>query len=84
MTTFDQSLLDLCEIVAVYAAIVGVISLWQLGKRNPNVSPMMPLCAFAVAWIVASAPFWARINFGPIIGAAPSITAGPGQPAQYP
>jgi len=81
MTTFDQSLLDWCEIVAVYAAIVGVISLWQLCKRNPNISPMMPICAFAVVCIAAGAPIWARTHFGAIIGAAPSITAAPGQPA---
>jgi len=71
-------------LVAAHAAIVGVISMWQLGKRNPNISPMIPICALLVASIAAGAPTWARISVGDILCSAPSITAAPGQPAQYP
>ena len=70
-------------LTAAFAAIIGLIGIWQLGKRNPKVSPMMPICAFLAACIAAAAPMWATIGGGPIVGGPSSIPPAPRQPIQF-
>jgi len=70
-------------LVAALAVIAGVIGVWQLGKRNQQVSPMVPICAFLAAFIAAGAGTWVAIGSNSLTGAAPSITGASTQPIQF-
>lgn len=70
-------------LVAAFALIAGVVGVWQLGRRNQQVSPMVPICAFLAAFIAAGAGTWMALGSTTITGAAPSITGASTQPIQF-
>jgi len=70
-------------LVAGLAVIAGVVGVWQLGKRNQQVSPLVPICAFLAAFIAAGAGTWVAIGSNSLTGAAPSITGASTQPIQF-
>ena len=89
-TTFAQDSLNwgavatiVLYLVAAFAVIAGVIGVWQLGKRNQQVSPMVPICAFLAAFIAAGAGTWVAIGSNTLTGSAPSITGASTQPIQF-
>ncbi len=89
-TTFAQDSLNwgavatvILYLVAAVAVIAGVIGVWQMGKRNQQVSPMVPICAFLAAFIAAGAGTWVAIGSNTLTGAAPSITGASTQPIQF-
>ncbi len=89
-TTFAQDSLNwgavatvILYLIAGFAVIAGVIGVWQLGKRNQQVSPMVPICAFLAAFIAAGAGTWVAIGSNTLTGAAPSITGASTQPIQF-
>lgn len=89
-TTFAQDALNwgavatvVLYLIAAVAVIAGVIGVWQLGKRNQQVSPMVPICAFLAAFIAAGAGTWVMIGSNTVTGAAPSITGASTQPVQF-
>ena len=89
-TTFAQDSLNwgavatiFLYLVAACAVIAGVLGVWQLGKRNQQVSPMMPICAFLAAFIAAGAGTWVAIGSNTLTGSAPSITGASTQPIQF-
>jgi len=89
-TTFAQDSLNwgavatvILYLVAAVAVIAGVIGVWQMGKRNQQVSPMVPICAFLAAFIAAGAGTWVAIGSNSITGSAPSITGASTQPIQF-
>lgn len=89
-TTFAQDSLNwgavatiVLYLVAAFAVIAGVLGVWQLGKRNQQVSPMVPICAFLAAFIAAGAGTWVAIGSNTLTGSAPSITGASTQPIQF-
>lgn len=89
-TTFAQDSLNwgavatiVLYLIAAFAVIAGVVGVWQLGKRNQQVSPMVPICAFLAAFIAAGAGTWVAIGSNTLTGAAPSITGASTQPIQF-
>lgn len=66
-------------LIAAVAVIAGVIGVWQLGKRNQQVSPMAPIRAF----FAAGAGAWVTIGSNTVTGAAPSITGTSTRPVQF-
>ena len=89
-TTFVQDSLNwgavatiVLYLVAAFAVIAGVLGVWQLGKRNQQVSPMVPICAFLAAFIAAGAGTWVAIGSNTLTGSAPSITGASTQPIQF-
>jgi len=89
-TTFAQDSLNwgavatvVLYLVAALAVIAGVIGVWQLGKRNQQVSPLVPICAFLAAFIAAGAGTWVAIGSNTLTGSAPSITGASTQPIQF-
>ncbi len=70
-------------LIASFAVIAGVVGVWQLGKRNAQVSPMVPICAFLAAFIAAGAGTWVLLGSTTLTGAAPSITGASTQPIQF-
>lgn len=89
-TTFAQDSLNwgavatvVLYLIAGFAVIAGVIGVWQLGMRNQQVSPMVPICAFLAAFIAAGAGTWVAIGSNTLTGAAPSITGASTQPIQF-
>ena len=73
----------LLYLVAACAVIAGVIGVWQLGRRNAQVSPMVPICAFLAAFIAAGAGTWVLLGSTTLTGSAPSITGASTQPIQF-
>ncbi len=61
-------------LIAAFAVIAGVVGVWQMGKRNQQVSPMLPICAFLAAFIAAGSGTWILLGSQTVTGAAPSIT----------
>ena len=89
-TTFAQDALNwgavatwVLYMIAACAVIAGIIGVWQLGKRNQQVSPMVPICAFLAAFIAAGAGAWVAIGSNSVTGSAPSITGASTQPIQF-
>jgi hypothetical protein len=69
-------------LIAAFAVITGVVAVWQIGKRNQQVSPMVPICAFLAAFIAAGAGYWVGMGSQTVTGQAPSITGASSQPLQ--
>ncbi len=89
-TTFAQDSLNwgavatvVLYLIAAVAVIAGVIGIWQMGKRNQQVSPMVPICAFLAAFIAVGAGTWVYIGSNTLTGSAPSITGASTQPIQF-
>ncbi len=70
-------------LIAAFAVITGVVGVWQMGKRNQQVSPMLPICAFLAAFIAAGSGTWVLLGSQTVTGATPSITGASTQPIQF-
>lgn len=70
-------------LIAAVAATAGIIAVWQMGRRNAQVSPAVPICAFLAAFIAAGAGTWIYIGSNTLTGSAPSITGASTQPIQF-
>ena len=70
-------------LIAAVAAAAGILAIWQMGKRNAQVSPAVPICAFLAAFIAAGAGTWVAIGSNTVTGSAPSITGASSQPIQF-
>ena len=89
-TTFAQDMLNWGAVVTVslyliaaIAAGAGVVAIYQMGRRNAQVSPAVPICAFLAAFIAAGAGTWVAIGSNTVTGSAPSITGASSQPIQF-
>lgn len=70
-------------LIAAVAAAAGIIAVYQMGRRNAQVSPAVPICAFLAAFIAAGAGTWIAIGSNTVTGSAPSITGASSQPIQF-
>ena len=89
-TTFAQDMLNWGAVVTVslyliaaVAAAAGVIAIYQMGRRNAQISPAVPICAFLAAFIAVGAGTWVAIGSNTVTGSAPSITGASSQPIQF-
>ncbi len=83
MLNFGSPITMVLYLIAAVCAATGIVAVHQMGRRNAQVNPAVPICAFLAAFIAAGAGTWVVIGSNTVTGSAPSITGASATPIQF-